>query len=48
MMLLIGGMKSYNFGIQPSIAYNLSNHWRIGIDVEIPAKIRLIIFSAII
>lgn len=27
--------KSYNFGIQPSIAYNLSNHWRIGIDGKI-------------
>lgn len=27
--------KSYNFGLQPSIAYNLSNHWRIGIDGKI-------------
>ena len=27
--------KSYNFGLQPSIAYNLSNHWRIGVDGKI-------------
>lgn len=27
--------KSYNFGLQPSIAYNLSNHWRIGVDGKV-------------